>query len=63
VESRYPYAGDEWSATARETLLDVSKRFEREFLAEGRSAYSIRMRAFVCEAEYRKNKTWLRHRI
>lgn len=50
VESRYPYAADECSAAARETLLDLAKHFKQELLNEGHSAYSIRIRAFVCEA-------------
>ena len=50
VESHYPRAADECSAAAREALLDVKARFERELLANGKSAYSSRIRAFVCEA-------------
>jgi hypothetical protein len=50
VESHYPRAADECSAAAREALLDVIARFERELLVNGKSAYSSRIRAFVCEA-------------
>ncbi len=50
VESHYPRAVDECSAAAREALLDLISRFERELLVNGQSAYSRRIRAFVCEA-------------
>ena len=50
VESHYPRAADECSAAAREALLDVIARFERELLVNGKSSYSSRIRAFVCEA-------------
>jgi hypothetical protein len=50
VESHYPRAADECSAAAREALLDLISRFERELLVNGQSAYSRRIRAFVCEA-------------
>jgi hypothetical protein len=50
VDSHYPYAADECSAAAREALLDLVDRFERELLPTGKSAYSSRIRAFVCEA-------------
>lgn len=50
VESHYPRAADECSAAAREALLDVIARFERELLVNEKSAYSSRIRAFVCEA-------------
>ena len=50
VESNYPRAADECSAAAREALLDLIARFERELLVNGQSAYSRRIRAFVCEA-------------
>lgn len=50
VETHYPRAADECSAAAREALLDLISRFERELLVSGRSVYSSRIRAFVCEA-------------
>ncbi len=50
VESHYPRAADECSAAAREALLDLISRFEQELLVDGQSAYSSRIRAFVCEA-------------
>lgn len=50
VESHYPRAADECSAAAREALLDLVSRFEQELLVNGQSAYSSRIRAFVCEA-------------
>lgn len=49
VASHYPYAADECSGAAREALLEVIGRFERE-LPEGRSQYSSRIRAFLGEA-------------
>lgn len=55
VHTRYPYAADECSSAARETLLDLAARFERELLLQGHSSYSSRIRAFVCEAV----KAWL----
>ncbi len=50
VDSHYPRAADECSAAAREALLDLIARFEKELLVNGQSAYSSRIRAFVCEA-------------
>lgn len=50
VDAHYPRAADECSAAAREALLDLVARFERELLVSGQSAYSSRIRAFVCEA-------------
>jgi hypothetical protein len=50
VASRYPYGADECSSAAREALLDLAGRFERELLAQGQCAYSSRVRAFLCEA-------------
>jgi len=50
VDSHYPRAADECSAAAREALLDLISRFEQELLLNGQSAYSSRIRAFVCEA-------------
>jgi hypothetical protein len=50
VEAHYPRAADECSAAAREALLDLVAQFERELLVDGQSAYSSRIRAFVCEA-------------
>lgn len=50
VASRYPHAADECSAAAREALLDLAQQFQRELVAQGRSAYNRRIRAFLCEA-------------
>jgi len=50
VESHYPHAADECSAAAREAMLDLVARFRRELLPGGSSAYSRRIRAFICEA-------------
>lgn len=50
VASRYPYGADECSIAAREALLDLAERFERELAAQGRTGYSSRVRAFLCEA-------------
>ena len=50
VDSHYPRAADECSAAAREALLDLISRFEQGLLVNGQSAYSSRIRAFVCEA-------------
>jgi len=50
VQTRYPHGADECSTAAREALLDLAGRFERELLANGHSAYSSRIRAFLCEA-------------
>lgn len=50
VDSHYPHCADECSTAAREALLDLIARFQRELLVTGRSTYSSRVRAFVCEA-------------
>lgn len=50
VQTRYPHGADECSSAAREALLDLAGRFERELLVDGHSAYSSRIRAFLCEA-------------
>jgi len=50
VETNYPRGADECSIAAREALLDLAARFERELLPLGSSAYSSRIRAFLCEA-------------
>lgn len=50
VETNYPRGADECSIAAREALLDLAGRFERELLPLGTSAYSSRIRAFLCEA-------------
>lgn len=50
VESHYPYCADECSTAAREALLDLIGRFQRELRVEGCCQYSRRIRAFVCEA-------------
>lgn len=50
VASRYPYAADECSAAAREALLDLADRFERDLVGTGVCIYSQRIRAFVSEA-------------
>jgi hypothetical protein len=50
IERNYPTGADECSIAARDALYDLAGRFERELLANGESTYSIRMRAFLCEA-------------
>jgi hypothetical protein len=50
VARNYPHGADECSIAAREALLDLAGRFERELGARGQSAYSSRIRAFLCEA-------------
>jgi hypothetical protein len=50
VERNYPRGAAECSIAAREALLNVVDRFERELRPHGRSAYSSRIRAFLCEA-------------
>lgn len=50
VARNYPHGADECSIAAREALLDLAERFERELGAQGQSAYSSRIRAFLCEA-------------
>ncbi|MGD2074086.1 MAG: hypothetical protein PVI91_06550 [Gammaproteobacteria bacterium] len=50
VEVNYPRGADECSIAAREALLDLVARFERELLPNGVSRYSSRIRAFLCEA-------------
>ena len=55
VQTRYPHGADECSIAAREALLDLAGRFERELVPQGASRYSSRIRAFVCEAV----KAWL----
>jgi len=50
VACNYPHGADECSIAAREALLGVAQRFEQELSASGQSAYSSRVRAFLCEA-------------
>jgi hypothetical protein len=50
VASRYPHGADECSIAARETLLDLARRFDRELATTGRCDYSSRVRAFLTEA-------------
>jgi len=50
VATRYPYGADECSIAAREALLDLAERFQRELVVCGHSVYSSRVRAFLCEA-------------
>jgi hypothetical protein len=50
VARNYPYGADECSIAAREALLDLAERFRRELIGAGRSSYSSRIRAFLCEA-------------
>ena len=50
VETNYPRGADECSIAAREALLGLADRFERELVQDGRSTYSSRVRAFLCEA-------------
>lgn len=55
VQTHYPHGADECSIAAREALLDLAGRFERELVAYGSSRYSSRIRAFLCQAV----KAWL----
>ena len=50
VQTHYPRGADECSIAAREALLDLASRFERELVATGASSYSSRIRAFLCQA-------------
>jgi hypothetical protein len=50
VECNYPHGADECSIAARDALLGLAQRFERELSASGQCAYSSRVRAFLCEA-------------
>jgi hypothetical protein len=50
VARHYPYGADECSIAAREALLNMAERFQQELMSAGRSAYSSRIRAFLCEA-------------
>lgn len=50
VERNFPSGADECSIAARGALLDLAERFQRELLVAGRSSYSRRVRAFLCEA-------------
>lgn len=50
VARHYPYGADECSIAARAALLELAERFGRELSETGRSAYSSRIRAFLCEA-------------
>lgn len=50
VASHYPHGADECSIAARETLLDLARRFDRELANTGRCDYSSRVRAFLTEA-------------
>ncbi len=50
VQVSYPRGADECSSAAREALLDLASRFERELVPGGTSAYSARIRAFLCQA-------------
>lgn len=50
VACNYPHGADECSIAAREALLDLAERFRRELTETGQSAYSSRIRAFLCEA-------------
>ena len=55
VQTHYPCGADECSIAAREALLDLASRFERELVPTGASSYSSRIRAFLCQAV----KAWL----
>jgi hypothetical protein len=55
VQTHYPHGADECSIAAREALLDLAGRFERELVPNGSSRYSSRIRAFLCQAV----KGWL----
>lgn len=50
VAQHYPSGADECSIAARDALFGLADHFERELRPHGRCAYSIRMRAFLCEA-------------
>ncbi len=50
VARNYPHGADECSIAAREALLDLAERFSRELVETGRTSYSSRIRAFLCEA-------------
>lgn len=50
VAQHYPIGADECSIAAREALFGLAHHFERELQPHGRCSYSIRMRAFLCEA-------------
>jgi hypothetical protein len=50
VELNYPRGADECSIAARDALLDLALRFERELVPDGVSRYSSRIRAFLCQA-------------
>lgn len=50
VDRHYPAGADECSIAARDALYDLADRLDRELLAHGETSYSIRMRAFLCEA-------------
>jgi hypothetical protein len=50
VARNYPHGADECSIAARAALLDLAQTFRRELAEAGQSGYSIRIRAFLCEA-------------
>ena len=50
IERNYPVGADECSIAARDALYDLVGRLESELLPHGEISYSIRMRAFLCEA-------------
>lgn len=50
VAQHYPSGADECSIAARDALFGLVHHFERELRPQGRCTYSIRMRAFLCEA-------------
>ena len=50
VARHYPHGADECSIAAREALLNLAEHFRQELVVEGRSSYSSRIRAFLCEA-------------
>jgi hypothetical protein len=50
VAQYYPHGADECSIAAREALLNLAERFRQQLVVEGRSSYSSRTRAFLCEA-------------
>ena len=50
VAQHYPSGADECSIAARDALFGLVHHFERELRPNGHCTYSIRMRAFLCEA-------------
>lgn len=50
VAQHYPSGADECSIAARDALFGLAHHFEDTLRVQGRCNYSIRMRAFLCEA-------------